>query len=161
MYLAWRSILEVGVPAIDDDHRHLVELLNRIQDASTDDDRWTLLGVLDELQTFLAAHFAREELMMVGLRYDGMESHRIEHQRLFDDVQRQIRALADGRIVAGAVSLYLQRWLLRHIEVADRQLGKAICQHRWRQAHAAPGGTGTVPTAIGRGAVPEAKRLVL
>lgn len=154
MYLSWRNILEIGVAEIDDDHRQLVDLLNRIQDASADDDRQAALELLCLLRNFVAGHFAREELLMVGIRYDRAEAHRREHQRLFEDVCRQIDDLERGRIVAGAVSVFLQRWLLRHIAGADGELGEALRWHRENQA-ARSGTVGTVPLHAGHGPQPE------
>lgn len=156
MHLSWRKLLEVGIAEIDDDHRQLVDLLNRIQEASADDDRQAALELLYLLKTQVAGHFAREELLMVGLRYAGAEAHRREHGRLFDDVLRQIDDLERGRIVAGAVSVFLQRWLLRHIAGADSELGEALRRHR-RQglAEPTPGGICALPLHAGHGPAPE------
>lgn len=91
MHLEWRSMLEVGVAEMDDDHRRLIELLNRAQDASADDDQRASLSVLHELQDFVAWHFAREELLMARLRYGGSGAHRNEHGQLLEGMRWQIR----------------------------------------------------------------------
>lgn len=130
MHLQWRDILEIGVEEMDADHRHLVELLNRVQDASEDDDRQAALEILYQLEQFTADHFAREEAMMAQIHYRLADQHRQEHQRLFYEVKAQIADLERGRIVAGAVSVFLQRWLLRHIAGADSLLGAALIRER-------------------------------
>lgn len=135
MHIEWKKDLELGIEAIDNDHRHLLGLLNRIGEASQCDDRETALAVIAALKDYTREHFAREEWVMRAIGYEQAPHHREQHRQLIDEVERHSADLLAGRIIAGAVSIFLQRWLLRHIAIADRQLGKALAA--WQSEHGA------------------------
>lgn len=142
MHIEWKKDLELGIEAIDNDHRHLLGLLNRVGEASQRDDRETALAVIHALKHYTRGHFAREEWVMRAIGYEHAQQHREEHRQLIEDVERHSTDLLAGRIIAGAVSIFLQRWLLRHIAISDRQLGKAVaawqCQHGALEIPASP-----------------------
>ena len=54
---------------------------------------------------------------------DGLVRHREEHRRLLHDIgSLLVGDFASMRLVLR----YLQEWLLRHVDGADRQLGQAL-----------------------------------
>lgn len=120
----WSARYEVGVEVIDGQHRHLLELINRLQHAlqggtGLED----LVASLKELVHYTEHHFATEERLMdeVGA---SAERHRGEHQRLLEGLMR-FTARLDATSVSDS-SHFLQDWLFRHIDEVDRPFGALL-----------------------------------
>ncbi|MEF8714393.1 MAG: bacteriohemerythrin [Accumulibacter sp.] len=130
--LVWSAALEIGHPEIDNDHRAMVGLLNRLQEASERADRVATQAVLAELETLTRDHFAREEQLMLDIHYELLARHQKEHVHLFDEVRAQIEEMNEGIVSAAAIAGFIKRWLIDHVETSDRQLAAALA--RWRSS---------------------------
>jgi len=126
--MPWSPIYSVGVAAIDEQHRVLVGLLNRLNAERSAGHSPKVVGeVLDSLVGYAGRHFAFEEALMHEHRYPATAAHEAAHQRLAQRVGAMIAAQAQG----GAVSLqdltvFLRQWLISHILHTDKELGKAL-----------------------------------
>jgi hemerythrin-like metal-binding protein/PAS domain S-box-containing protein len=122
--MSWSPRHEVGIEVIDGQHRHLLELINRLQDSlrrRTDLDE--LVDRLKELVRYTEHHFATEERLMdeVGA---SAERHRGEHQRLLEALMGFTARLDETAV--GESSHFLQSWLFRHIDEVDRPFGALL-----------------------------------
>jgi diguanylate cyclase (GGDEF)-like protein/hemerythrin-like metal-binding protein/PAS domain S-box-containing protein len=120
--LAWSVAHEVGVPEMDVQHARLAELLNTLAAAlHNGEDHKPAFG---EFLRYAAFHFASEERLMALSGYASATTHCEMHQRLLADVS----GLAlDGEGVSTSLVLrYLQEWLFRHVDGADRELAAAL-----------------------------------
>ncbi len=137
----WTPSLEVGVGEMDQDHRVLFDLLQRIQHADDCGDFEEAKRVLEELHQYTEWHFAREEALMRIHRYEFAAEHREEHQRLSLQVERMQDELAHDHLMPHDIATFMQRWLVNHIAGADRHAGEAIAQSRGsRDAAPVPAG---------------------
>ena len=92
----------IGLPEIDDDHRHLVQRINRIG-AEIDEASYALcVELFESLEAAAAAHFAREEDILDRLRYPEIERHREYHAELIRRV-RELRRLGEGKVAKDAL----------------------------------------------------------
>lgn len=128
--LEWSTALEIGHTEIDDDHRAMVGLLNRLQETSERADRAATQAVLAELETLTRDHFAREEQLMLDIHYELLARHQKEHVHLFDEVRAQIEEMNEGIVSAAAIAGFIKRWLIDHVETSDRQLAAALARRR-------------------------------
>jgi len=120
----WSTRYEVGIEVIDGQHRHLLDLINRLQDAlGRGADLEELVASLRELVRYTEHHFATEERLMdeVGA---SAERHRGEHQHLLEGLMRFTTRL-DATSVSDS-SHFLQDWLFRHIDEVDRPFGALL-----------------------------------
>ncbi len=120
----WSARYEVGIEVIDGQHRHLLELINRLQqELDSGSDLELLVESLRELVRYTEHHFATEERLMdeVGA---SAERHRGEHQRLLESLMRFTVKL-DSETVSES-SHFLQDWLFRHIDEVDRPFGALL-----------------------------------
>ena len=116
--IEWSARYEVGIEVIDGQHRHLLELVNRLGDelrGARDPD--SLTDGLRELLRYTEHHFATEERLMdeVGASADR---HRSEHHRLIDSLSN--KTLRVGPEDVSESSRFLQDWLFSHIDEVDR-----------------------------------------
>ena len=135
MPIMWREALSVDSGVIDGDHRHLIDLINSIEQTVTGNRPvQELKAEFDQLDLYTRQHFAREEEIMISLRYAKFDEHKALHLKLIDElveVAKPVRAAADpGAATAEAigadgvakVSGLLRHWLIDHIIKEDLKL---------------------------------------
>ena len=119
--VTWGADLEFGVPHIDDDHRRLMDLVNRVYAAiKAGAEAGVLAEAFADLRRYASKHFTEEDAFMVGLRYPGTDEHRRQHQTflarldaLAEDFQRGAKTTS-----IDVISL-LGSWWQNHIADAD------------------------------------------
>jgi hemerythrin len=127
----WKEEYCVGIGIIDSQHKHLVELLNAVYDASKVGKGREVLGkALEDLITYTTVHFATEEDYMKLHAYPDYEAHHAEHCALTEKVQA-FWTQWQGRKVAltADVLTFLRDWLTNHILGADRKYGQFLASH--------------------------------
>ena len=115
--LEWNDTYSVGDAHLDAQHKGLIELINRLDDA-------TRVGeVLDGLARYVAEHFRDEERMLEASDFPGLEAHKEQH-RVFEvwlaEKQEAFRRGRGSPILRDSVQSYLRVWLANHILFADR-----------------------------------------
>jgi hemerythrin len=119
----WNEKYRVNVKEIDDEHKKLFLLLNKLQDGmNTGKSSEELGNALSELVDNTVLHFATEEKLMQQFSYIGF----VEHKRVHDDLIAEAKELQEkfsqGRIVLSEeVSVFLSDWLTEHIIDMDKK----------------------------------------
>lgn len=126
--IEWKDQFSLGVPAVDHEHRELIDLINELYasmaSGSTD---VTVLDFLGDLYTRIAAHFALEEKMMRDSRYDEYRDHKIDHERLLDDIRDLMDDYEDGVYVdVEQFGKRLDAWFSEHFRSRDARLHRKI-----------------------------------
>lgn len=120
--LHWRDNMSVGVEAVDNDHKHLVDLLNRMHFlVLAGGDRPSIGEVLDELVHYTEYHFDREETLMRSSNYPGLEEHRTCHQELARRLLEYRKTFEDrpDSFDSNAFYDFLSEWLVVHVLEKD------------------------------------------
>lgn len=121
-WVTFESSHLVGIPAIDEQHKQLIRMVNQINRAVRDGrSENELQALLMALVDFAGTHFDTEHALMLEHDYPERTRHDREHQELLD----QAKQLAD-RFEAGDELKLLQSikdWLIGHIQHADKPLG--------------------------------------
>jgi len=127
-YAVWSQNLSIGVEAMDEQHKRLLELLNQLHDSlETGDNHETLAGVLDGLAQYTQVHFSAEEELMSQHGYPDLPAHREQHQKLTAHL-----LWLTGRFRGGEADLarealrFVKRWLCIHIVGSDKQYGNFL-----------------------------------
>ena len=123
--LAWKEDYSVKVRQFDDQHRRLIDMVNKLHDAVKLGKGSGILGdVLSSLAAYTQTHFADEERVMLQNRYPGFTAHKKAHDQLVARVrefQRQV-GTGDATVTPGLMN-FLKEWLLQHIQGVDMQYG--------------------------------------
>jgi hemerythrin len=121
-------MLSVGVKAIDQQHRTLVDILNEIGDVvQGSTDAWNESVTLARLLEYTKTHFAFEEALMLRISYAGFDAHAQEHRVLFQEVADLMARCGSGEDAgAQALLIFLRDWLSSHIMGTDRALGQEL-----------------------------------
>lgn len=122
-HINWTDLYRLGIPRIDDDHRRLVEHLERVLDAlAAKAPGGELAACMDAFIAETEGHFAREEDLLDRANYPALALHRVEHDRLLSHVRHLRRTLSDGLPEpddGSQTAQTLRDWLFRHIREDD------------------------------------------
>ncbi len=119
--LKWTADLSIGIELIDDQHRRIVEFINRLNEARETADNNAVGGVLAGLSEYTLSHFGFEEAVMKAARFAGLAQHRRGHERFARQLAEFGHRYALGEEVAGEVLDTLNQWLLNHIKREDHE----------------------------------------
>jgi diguanylate cyclase (GGDEF)-like protein/hemerythrin-like metal-binding protein/PAS domain S-box-containing protein len=115
----------IGVTEIDEQHRELVRLVNRLNGAIKNREGDEALHKLfEDLLSFTAFHFATEHRLMEQYGYGEIVRHDAEHARLVGEAMHLKSGLSQGGEMLALQSI--KDWLLNHIQYADKPLGKFL-----------------------------------
>ncbi len=126
--LPWSTLFAVGVQEIDDQHRKLVGILNRLGEAENDAAAAAMQNlILDELTEYTILHFATEERLMQQHGYEASTHHIGEHHHLVDAVKAlHARRAAGETLPFDELTTFLRDWLTNHIMGSDKALGLSL-----------------------------------
>ena len=128
-YLPWKDEFSVGVTQIDEQHKHLVGLLNGLHEVmGRGGQRQEISALLHDLTAYTRFHFDYEEKLMEQANFDGLEEHRAKHRAMKAEVQRLMMAAEMGDSSALPIKLmtFLKNWLAKHIGVTDKEYTRAM-----------------------------------
>jgi hemerythrin-like metal-binding protein len=128
-FFEWSDDLSVGVEAMDQHHKKLVDLINRLHEAMRSGQGRAVIGpALDELANYTSYHFAAEEKLMEKHRCPGLPEQLEAHRGLIAAVTEARQKLAAGRQgVSLEVLTMLKDWLVNHIQHKDKSCMSAVC----------------------------------
>ncbi len=121
--LVWNDSLAVHIRHIDEQHRQLVSLVNRLYRASrTGSSRQEGATILDELVNYTASHFKTEEELFQKHGYPETDSHCQAHRNLVDKVLEFQNSYRQGAAELELSLLqFLKDWLISHIMKTDKR----------------------------------------
>jgi len=118
--MGWTDNLITGIHEIDLQHQVLFDIVARLEQAVTRDDKWSAVhSALVDLTSYVSVHFAVEEALMRLHDYPGLEAHVADH-KMFSTVLTEIKKHSICEDVSAEMTKWLNNWLVSHIGVADR-----------------------------------------
>ena len=125
--LAWRSEYSLGIPDVDHEHRELFDLINELYAQLFEPgSETTVTDFLGELFAKISGHFALEEKLMRDGRYADLSAHKVDHERLLDEIRDLMDDYEDGvHVDLDRFARDLERWFSVHFSTHDAAL------HRW------------------------------
>lgn len=123
----WFSTYSVNHEVIDNHHKRIIDLFNRIYDCLPDANNQIYEETLDELIYYTGYHFDTEKQYMEEMNYDGMESHLCEHQK-FAARLAALKNRTDNFSEEAFKELVcsLGYWVLNHETEKDLEMVKAL-----------------------------------
>ena len=136
--LVWQDRYNIGVEAIDKEHKKLFHIINRLfalveQNTKTP---WLCQEGIKYFRDHTMKHFSEEEVYMASIDYRGFETHK----RIHDDFRKKTlpaleKELTQTRYSIDAVNHFLgvcAGWLIGHTLTEDRAItGKTVS--RWEK----------------------------
>ena len=119
--LEWKDTYSVNIAVIDKQHKHLIDIINRLHSAilsgKAND---ALTDILTDLVYYTIYHFDTEEKFFDEHDYPQSEQHKNEHNDLVQKVAALQQKQDNGeKVLSLEVMTFLQNWLQDHILGSD------------------------------------------
>lgn len=136
-WMPWDISYELGIPVVDEQHKHLVYLCNNFRDkltnrSSNEGATWqnALSEALRETVQYTKTHFSTEEKLMQASAYPNYEYHKRCHHEFIDTITHILESFNIATLeTAYEFSAYLKEWILTHIAYEDRQFQAHIMEY--------------------------------
>lgn len=124
----WKEKYIVGIHEIDQQHKALVDLINRLFSAMQSgagkdvlDD--TLAGLIE----YTRKHFLTEELLMENYDYPNLTEHQLAHRNFSEEVLKFEQDYRSGNSgISIQLITFLRNWLSDHICKEDQQYAEYL-----------------------------------
>ena len=120
----------VDVEIIDEQHKAIADQINSIYKSILIIDKKAVLIKLKLLLEKLEIHFETEERLMKETRFLSYYSHKLEHDRFYNQILKKTEQYDKGVEQIGTEQLKgIRLWFFNHIELNDRKSAKHIAEH--------------------------------
>lgn len=121
--LDWNTSLDLGVAAMDAEHKELVAAMNKIHELDArGTDKATVDAAIQKLVALTKKHFADEERHMTTIGFPDLKRHALIHTDMLKKVTTHYEAfLAGSGKVDKAFFDFLVYWLGAHIRGIDKR----------------------------------------
>ncbi len=129
--MKWDATFSVGVVAMDEQHKNLMEALNDLHAAMSNGEATAVATqLLSKLARYTRNHFQAEEALLTRTGYPQLTAHHAKHVQLNNEVEQYIKRMQTGeRALSVHLLHFLRDWLTVHIQKEDRAYGS------WLNAH--------------------------
>lgn len=117
-YIQWSDKFSVQVKEIDEQHKKLIGMINKLHDALFDIEVQKV--VINEMIEYAMIHFETEEKYMEQFQFSGYEEHKKEHGK-FTEKAMDIRNAFEmtGCLLTLHILDFLKEWLENHLLNTD------------------------------------------
>ena len=120
----------VDVEIIDEQHKAIADQINLIYKSILVLDKKSVLIKLKSLLEKLEIHFETEERLMKETKFLGYFSHKLEHDRFYNQMLKKTEQYAIGIEQIGTEQLKgIRNWFFNHIELNDRKCSEHLSEH--------------------------------
>jgi hemerythrin len=131
-YVSWDNSLSVNNKDIDNQHKKLFELINKLHYSLKDGHGDTVLKpVLIELVEYVKVHFSKEEKYLEEQSYSELEKHKQEHKKYINEIKTfLIKYNGKTPLLARELLLFLGKWAREHIKDEDLKYSSSLNEQR-------------------------------
>jgi len=125
--MEWDKSLDIGVESMNDEHKQILNLMNKIYDADEAGQTGPQINSLvGQLARVTINHFKDEEAYMESIGFPGVGPHKLIHQDLLGKYTAFATKIeqSGGKVPPEFLS-FLKRWLTAHIRGVDIKYGQA------------------------------------
>ena len=121
--IQWNDKYSVNIAEVDEQHKKLIGLLNRLADAMcVGKGRDMVGGVLAEVLDYTVYHFSTEERLFQQYDYPGYQEHKRQHDDLTAKAKTFKEDFEGGKwMITIDVLNFLSNWLNDHILREDKK----------------------------------------
>lgn len=130
--IAWTEDFSVGVVIIDEQHKQLIALVNRlIAKPQTTTKSEAISDLLSDMTNYAIEHFATEEELLRQHNYPHLEEHVAQHRAFRKQIVDFCMAtMSNVATVPETMLHYLRDWFVEHILKSDMAYKPFFREHR-------------------------------
>jgi hemerythrin-like metal-binding protein len=120
-FIEWRDDLNTNIAHIDNQHKKLVGIINKLHDAMNQGTGGQVLeSVFVELENYAKVHFNDEENLLAAYKYPELDGQKTQHLEFIEKIGKLRKDFDRGRMLVSIDVLnFLRDWLLKHIKFLD------------------------------------------
>lgn len=126
--IEWKDEYDLEIAEIDDQHRHLCNLINILihaQNLNKGND--VLKDTIVELVNYTQTHFKDEEAHMLRNSYPNYKKHQKMHQMMIDQIIAFLQSYKAGKTLTPDQILdFMLNWFLKHVTRQDKEYGQFL-----------------------------------
>jgi hemerythrin-like metal-binding protein len=124
----WNESLSVNVAEIDEQHKKLVGMINKLFEAMKSGQGNSVLGdIINEMINYTNFHFNTEEAYFDLFHFEKADIHRKEHKGFVERTKKFKEDFNSGKVLMSIdVMDFLKSWLMHHIKGSDKQYTKCF-----------------------------------
>lgn len=123
----WTDELNVGIDAIDNQHRKIVDYINLLDNSNPHSHSREEIGSLvNNLVDYTVSHFGFEESLQEDAGYPYLKAHQKVHGLFSKRVAAFQKQFDKGEDISASLSSFLIGWLLNHIQQEDADYVEAV-----------------------------------
>lgn len=126
--LKWQQDMATGIGLIDDQHKVIVDYVNRLSDAVDALDSMQVEDVLGKFAAYLKRHFEFEERLQQEAGYPFLDAHHRLHANFFARLENYRERFRHGEDVTGELRCMLADWLVDHLKYDDKDYVPAVSE---------------------------------
>lgn len=126
-FFEWDQALDVGVEAMNQQHRTLIKLMDTVYRKNHESvGKAELLKSIYAMMDYTRQHFQDEEQYMHSLGFTGLDAHKRLHLNLLADLVRFIEDFehSHNEQISDDFTIFLKFWLSTHIRGIDARYGQ-------------------------------------
>lgn len=128
-FIDWTNQDSVKVDTIDKQHQDLADLFNSLYEHASGLDEKNILSDFDKIIEHLELHFTTEENLMKQHHYPGYISHKLEHDRFYNQVLRTADRIKRHDMSFGLEDMKsMKRWFFNHLDINDKKCGQFLSE---------------------------------
>lgn len=118
----WNDSLSINIVEIDNQHKKLISIINRLHDAMRSRNTKDMLGeLLDDLNRYTIYHFSTEEKYFKKvIKYKEAKAHQKKHEYFINRITEFNDEFKNGNLFLSLdIMNFLKKWLVDHIRNVD------------------------------------------
>ncbi len=124
----------LGIPEMDEQHKYLYFLFDRVEDSPAVTDRPTMATLLKEIEGYLLFHFKCEEHLIRLYGAPDFAGHQTEHERAGAQLMGYLEDFETGSLIPARLRGFLSSWLAEHSLLCDMIYADFIRKKRSRKS---------------------------
>lgn len=131
MPIKWKREYNLGIKSIDNQHRHLVDLINKLEESKDQENESKVVhDIFYELVDYTKYHFKEEEVLLHSFQFDEVYEHEAQHKVLIKQIVEMLNLLKNGELEIGEkLTSVLKNWLIKHVLHHDKIFAKHYLAH--------------------------------
>lgn len=120
----WDQTLDVGVEAMNDEHRILIDKMNIVYDLFAEGAAFNAQQTaLDDLLAYAKQHFDEEEEYVASIQFEELGQHKIIHKMLLEKLGGERDKAVEAGAIPESFFKMLSFWIVTHIKGVDTKYG--------------------------------------
>jgi hemerythrin len=131
-FIKWKNSYSVNVIEFDQQHRRLIDIINRLHEAMKRGGTPDEVGrTVTDLLAYTSLHFRYEEELLARTGYPDLAAHKKVHRAMEGQVEKFSAEVASGRAsLPLQLMSFLKDWLTRHILETDMRYTEHVTRAR-------------------------------